>query len=88
MIAGNCGGAQEFFKECFDIFSCCFELSARGGKLSVNQIQLLIYVFLKRWLINWIPHPGPYVNEITITKLSEGCLSLYDCLLRGKRNSK
>jgi len=49
-----------------------------GGKLSVNQIQLLIYVFLKRWLINWIPQPGPYVNEITITKLSE---DVYLCMI-------
>jgi len=42
------------FSRSFDemyIFSCCFELSARG-KLLANQIQLLIYVFLKKWLIN------------------------------------
>jgi len=37
---------------------------------------------LKRWIINWIPQPGPYVNEITITELS------IFVWLRWKRNSK
>ena len=32
------------------IFSCCFELSARG-KLLVNQIQLLLYVFWRDGLL-------------------------------------
>jgi len=25
---------------------------------------------LRRWLINYIPQPGPYVNDITVTELS------------------